>query len=67
MTLDSYLGRNLAVDLTIDGADEVEPDLNLIMDGGGAPLREKSVAQVSHREIIVVHESKLLPALASAD
>ncbi|MEJ2757932.1 MAG: ribose-5-phosphate isomerase RpiA [Anaerolineales bacterium] len=47
------------IDITIDGADEVDPDLNLIKGGGGALTREKIVAQVSRREIIVVDESKL--------
>jgi ribose 5-phosphate isomerase A len=55
-----------AIDLTIDGADEVAPNLDLIKGGGGALLREKIVAQVSHREIIVVDESKLSPALGSS-
>ena len=67
MVLDSYLGRNPAIALTIDGVDEVDPYLNLIMGADGAPLCKKSVAQVSHCETIVVHESKLSPALASAD
>jgi ribose 5-phosphate isomerase A len=53
------------VDLTIDGADEVDPNLNLIKGGGGALLREKIVAQASGREIIVVDESKLSPALGT--
>jgi ribose 5-phosphate isomerase A len=53
------------IDLTIDGADEVDPELNLIKGGGGALLREKIVAQASRREIIVVDESKLSPALGS--
>jgi ribose 5-phosphate isomerase A len=47
------------IDITIDGADEVDPDLNLIKGGGGALLREKVVAQASHRNIIIVDESKL--------
>jgi ribose 5-phosphate isomerase A len=46
------------IDVTIDGADEVDPDLNLIKGGGGALLREKLVAQSSATEIIVVDESK---------
>jgi ribose 5-phosphate isomerase A len=54
-----------AVDLTIDGADEVDPDLNLIKGGGGALLHEKIVAQASLREIIIVDESKLSPALST--
>jgi ribose 5-phosphate isomerase A len=53
------------VDLTIDGADEVDPQLNLIKGGGGALLREKIVAQASRREIIVVDEGKLAPALGT--
>ena len=47
------------VDLTIDGADEVDPQLDLIKGGGGALVREKIVAQASRREIIVVDETKL--------
>ncbi len=53
------------IDLTIDGADEVDPALNLIKGGGGALLREKIVAQASHREIIVVDENKLVPILGT--
>ena len=47
------------VDLTIDGADEVDPQLRVIKGGGGAFLREKIVAQASAREIIIVDERKL--------
>ena len=54
-----------AIDLTIDGADEVDPALNLIKGGGGALLREKIVAQASRRVIIVVDDSKLSPCLGS--
>lgn len=53
------------IDVTIDGADEVDPELNLIKGGGGALLREKLVAQASAREIIVVDESKLSPRLGT--
>jgi ribose 5-phosphate isomerase A len=59
------LDAHPVIDLTIDGADEVDADLNLIKGGGGALLREKIVAQASHREIIVVDESKLSPALGT--
>lgn len=59
------LDEHPVVDLTIDGADEVDPDMNLIKGGGGALLREKIVAQASRREIIVVDESKLSPALGT--
>jgi len=54
-----------AIDVTIDGADEVDPQLNLIKGGGGALLREKIVAQASRREIIIVDESKLSPQLGT--
>ena len=53
------------IELTFDGADEVDPALNLIKGGGGALLREKLVAQSSRREIIIVDESKLSPALGT--
>jgi ribose 5-phosphate isomerase A len=53
------------IDLTIDGADEVDPDLNLIKGGGGALLHEKIVAQASLRELIIVDESKLSPLLGT--
>jgi ribose 5-phosphate isomerase A len=59
------LDEHAVVDLTIDGADEVDADLNLIKGGGGALLREKIVAQASRREVIVVDESKLSPALGT--
>ena len=54
-----------AIDVTIDGADEVDPKLNIIKGGGGALLREKIVAQASRREIIIVDESKLSPQLGT--
>ncbi|OGB60661.1 MAG: ribose 5-phosphate isomerase A, partial [Caldithrix sp. RBG_13_44_9] len=47
------------IDLTIDGADEVDPQLNLIKGGGGALLREKIIIQASKRVIIIVDESKI--------
>jgi ribose 5-phosphate isomerase A len=53
------------IDLTIDGADEVDPAMHLIKGGGGALLREKIVAQASRRLAIVVDEDKLSPALGS--
>jgi ribose 5-phosphate isomerase A len=59
------LADHPAIDVTIDGADEVDPHLNLIKGGGGALLREKIVAQATRREIIVVDESKLSPALGT--
>jgi len=57
------LDEHSEIDLTIDGADEVDDNLNLIKGGGGALLREKIVAQASRREIIVVDETKLSPTL----
>jgi ribose 5-phosphate isomerase A len=54
-----------AVDLTIDGADEVDADLDLIKGGGGALLREKMVAQATTREIIVVDETKVSAVIGS--
>jgi len=59
------LDEHPVIDVTIDGADEVDPNLDLIKGGGGALLREKIVAQASRREIIVVDESKLSPALGT--
>ena len=61
----SSLDEQAKIDLTIDGADEVDPQLNVIKGGGGALLREKMVAQASQREIIVVDETKLSPALGT--
>lgn len=57
------LESDLQLDVVIDGADEVDPALNLIKGGGGALLREKIVAQAGRRLIIVVDESKLSPWL----
>ncbi|MBC7236604.1 MAG: ribose-5-phosphate isomerase RpiA [Chloroflexi bacterium] len=53
------------IDLTIDGADEVDPCLHLIKGLGGFLLREKIVASVTRREIIVVDESKLVETLGT--
>jgi ribose 5-phosphate isomerase A len=60
----STLGENPRIDLTIDGADEVElGSLNLIKGGGGALLREKIVASASARLVIVADEAKLVDHL----
>jgi len=53
------------IDLTIDGADEVDPNLNLIKGMGGALLREKIVAMVSKREIIIADGSKEVQMLGT--
>ncbi len=51
------------LELTVDGADEVDPDLNLIKGYGRALLREKIVAASSRRLVILVDRSKLVPRL----
>jgi ribose 5-phosphate isomerase A len=52
-----------ALDLTVDGADEVAPDLSLIKGGGGALLREKIVAAASARMIVIADQNKWVDAL----
>ena len=54
-----------SVDVTIDGADEIDPALNLIKGLGGALLREKIVAAASRRLVIVADESKRVAQLAT--
>ena len=51
------------LDVTIDGADEIDPALNLIKGGGGALLREKIVAAASDAMIVIADASKLVPVL----
>ena len=51
------------LDLTVDGADEIAPDLSLIKGGGGALLREKIVASASARKIVIADESKWVSSL----
>ncbi len=51
------------LDLTVDGADEIAPDLSLIKGGGGALLREKIVAAASARMIVIADRSKWVGAL----
>jgi ribose 5-phosphate isomerase A len=51
------------LDLTVDGADEIGPDLTLIKGGGGALLREKIVAAASARMIVIADESKWVATL----
>jgi ribose 5-phosphate isomerase A len=53
------------LDLTIDGADEIDPKLNVIKGGGGAMLREKIVAQATKYQVIVADETKLSPRLGT--
>ncbi|MBN9594505.1 MAG: ribose-5-phosphate isomerase RpiA [Afipia sp.] len=51
------------LDLTVDGADEVDPNLELIKGGGGALLREKIVAAASDRMIVIADETKWVETL----
>jgi ribose 5-phosphate isomerase A len=54
-----------SIDVTVDGADEVDPALNLIKGYGGALVRERIVAAASRRQIILVGNEKLVPALGT--
>merc|ERR1719246_401548 len=58
-TLDAYS----KLDVAIDGADEVDPQLNLVKGGGGALLREKMVEICADKFIVIVDESKLCDGL----
>lgn len=60
-TLDEVAG----LDLTVDGADEFDPDLNLVKGGGGALLREKIVAADSRRMVVITDESKAVDRLGA--
>ncbi|MFZ0198752.1 MAG: ribose-5-phosphate isomerase RpiA [Candidatus Sulfotelmatobacter sp.] len=51
------------IDVTVDGADEVDPQLRLIKGGGGALLREKIVASATRQMVIVVDATKRVPVL----
>lgn len=51
------------IDLTIDGADEIDPELRLIKGGGAALLREKVIAHASDHMVVIADESKLVPVL----
>lgn len=59
------LAERPAIDLTIDGADEVDPELRLIKGLGGALLREKIVAAASARLVIVADDSKVVARLGT--
>src|SRR6478752_4074835 len=62
----STLGEHSQIDVTVDGADEVElHTLNLIKGGGGNQLREKIVATASVRLVIVVDETKVVRQLGT--
>jgi ribose 5-phosphate isomerase A len=51
------------IDLTVDGADQIDPHLNLVKGLGGALLREKVVAAASSRMMVIATEEKLVPRL----
>lgn len=57
--------ETMFIDLTIDGADEIDGNLNMIKGGGAALLQEKIVASVSKAEIIVVNRTKLVDQLGA--
>jgi ribose 5-phosphate isomerase A len=59
------LGDRDRIDLTIDGADEISPALDLIKGGGGALLREKMVAQASDRVVIIADAAKRVDRLGT--
>jgi ribose 5-phosphate isomerase A len=59
----STLDEQAPLDLTIDGADEADRNLNLIKGGGGMLLREKIVAAASKSMLVIADESKLVPQL----
>ena len=59
----STLDETPELDLTVDGADEIGPDLTLIKGGGGALLWEKIVAAASARMVVIADDSKWVPAL----
>jgi len=61
----STLDENQVIDLTIDGADEVDPNLDLIKGMGGALLWEKIVASCTKREVIIIDDSKLVDVLGT--
>ncbi len=59
------LDEDPVLDLVIDGADEVDTDLQILKGGGGAHVREKLVALAARRRIIVIEESKLVLRLGT--
>jgi len=59
----TLLDEHPQIDITIDGADEIDPRLNLIKGGGGALLREKVVASVTKKMVVVSDSTKVVPGL----
>ena len=62
VTLDDFQ----SIDVTIDGADEIDPQLQIIKGGGAAFLREKIVASASRQLVIIADSTKLVPVLGKA-
>ncbi|KAI3908444.1 hypothetical protein MKW92_005510 [Papaver armeniacum] len=62
----SVLDDHPVLDLSIDGADEVDPDLNLVKGRGGALLREKMVEAASKKFVVVVDDTKLVDGLGGS-
>ncbi len=59
----STLDQHTEIDIDIDGADEIDPHLNLIKGGGGALLREKVIAAASKKFVVIADSGKLVPIL----
>jgi ribose 5-phosphate isomerase A len=59
------IDEDLELDLTVDGADEVAPNLDLVKGWGGALVRERIVAAASRRQVILVGPEKLVPSLGA--
>ena len=57
------LDEHQEIDVTIDGADEIDPNLCLIKGGGGALLREKIIASASRKMVVIADSTKLVPVL----
>ncbi|GBG78947.1 hypothetical protein CBR_g28662 [Chara braunii] len=62
----SGLDDHPVIDLAIDGADEVDPDLNLVKGRGGALLREKMVEMASKKFVVIVDDTKLVDGLGGS-
>ncbi|MGH7530339.1 MAG: ribose-5-phosphate isomerase RpiA [Gemmatimonadales bacterium] len=61
------LGEDVELDLTVDGADEVAPNLDLVKGWGGSLVQERIVASASKRQVILVGREKLVAALGERD
>lgn len=55
--------QTIALDLTVDGADEMDPMKRMIKGGGGALIREKIIAAMSREMVVIIEEKKLVPSL----